>query len=279
MKKLTALLLAILLCTACIAALTACGESSPYNNVTIKETTLVDEKGILAVAKRFGKYDSDTLSAECALIIDITNNSDKTVSFSLINMAVNGCVLDDSVGIVLEPGSTQTLPAALDETKLENYGIKTVADLEFCASVLNDKTYEDIVVTDPITIKTSAYEGFNYEYDESGTVMYDADGVKIVIKDGLIKDDFFGSYVNLYVVNQTDKTIDVSVVQGKVNGKTAQITAGSYTPPGKRNISILSMDEKDRPEQVDSFTLSFSVSDWDTGEVLVEKTEPVTVKF
>lgn len=284
MKKLTALLLALMLC---VSALTACGEngaadvekSAPGGEAAIEETTVLDEQGFVAVAKSLGKFDSEWMICDYALAIDVTNNSDKTVSIGIRNFSVNGCMFDDSVGIRVEPGKTETLPADIDTTTLKNYGIGTIADLEFKVVVEDDDTYVTLLESEPVTIKTSAYEGFEYTYDESGTILYDADGVKIIAKDELIDDDFFGEYVNLYVINQTDKYIDVSVEEGSANGKAANIGVGSYTPAGKRSINILSIEEEDRPEKLESLTLSFSISDEDNGDVIVEKTDPVTLTF
>jgi len=38
-------------------------------------------------------------------------------------------------------------------------------------------------------------------------------------------------------------------------------------------------DGEEKPEKIESFTLSFSISDADTGDVIVEKTDPVTLNF
>lgn len=276
MKKILALLIALLLC---MTTLAACGDTQNTDEVTIEETTVLDEQGVVAVAKRVGKYEGEWLSCDHALVIDITNNTEKAISVSLKNLSVNGCFFDNSIGRDVQPGETDTLPAILDETALENYGISTIADLEFIVEVEDADSYETLIESDPISIKTSAYEGFEYQYDESGTVMYDADGIKIIAMNGLLEDDIFGPYINLYVVNQTDKNIDVSVVESAVNGEKMDLSVGSYTPAGKRNINILSIDGEERPEKVESFTLSFSIEDWDSGDVIVEKTEPVTVTF
>lgn len=272
------------------AALAACGSTqnsdpdsrnpnSGTDAVTIAETPVMDEQGIVAVAKRIGKYECEWFTYDLALVVDVTNNTDKAVSVSVMNLCVNGCVFDGSAGFDIQPGETGSVPAMLDEIAMQNYGITTIADLEFYLEVQDAESFQTLIESDPVSIKTSACEGFEYRYDESGTVLYDADGVKIIAKDGLIEHEFIGPYINLYVVNQTDRNIDVSVVDGAVNGEKAELGVGSYTPSGKRSINILSIESEERPEKVESFTLSFSIDDWDTGESIVEKTDPVTVTF
>ena len=287
MKRLFAFLLAVMICA---VALAACGNTqntdsntqdsqSNSGEVTIEETTVFDDQGIVAVAKSLGKYENDWMVFDLALVVDVTNNTEKAVSASVRNLCVNGCVFDSSIGIEIQPGETGAVPALLEDTAMNNYGITTIADLEFSVEIEDADSYQTLIESDPVSIKTSAYEGFDYKYDESGTVLYDADGVKIIAKDGLIEDEFLGPYINLYVVNQTDKNIDVSVVESAVNGAKMDMSVGSYTPAGKRSINILSIDSEDRPEKIESFTLAFSIYDWETGDVIVEKTEPVTLEF
>ena len=284
MKRLLAFLLAVMICA---VALTACGNTqntdsdtqSDSGKVTIEETTVLDEQGIVAVAKSIGKYESDWVGFDLALVLDVTNNTKKAVSVSARNLCVNGCVFDNGYGIDIQPGETSSVPAMLDETAMKNYGITTIADLEFTIEVQDAESYQTLFESDPVSIKTSAYEGFEYKYDESGTVLYDADGVKIIAKDGLFEDEFLGPYINLYVINRTDKSIDVSVVESAVNGEKADMSVGSYTPAGKRSINILSIDGEEYPEKVESFTLAFSICDWETGDAIVEKTEPAALTF
>lgn len=287
MKRLLAFLLTVMICA---AVLSACGSTqntgsdtqntqSSSGEATIEETTVLDEQGIVAVAKSLGKYEGEWLSCDHALVLDVTNNTEKAVSVSLKRLSVNGCFFDDSMGVDVQPGETTELPAMLDDITLENYGITTVADLEFSVGVEDAESYQTLFESDPVTIKTSAYEGFEYQYNESGTVMYDADGVKIIAMDGLHEHDFFGPYINLCVINQTDKNIGVRVADSAVNGENIALGTGSYTPAGKRSINILSIEGEDRPEKVESFTLSFSIEDWDSGDVIIEKTDPVTITF
>ena len=286
MKRLLALLLAVMICA---AALAACGGTQNTDNnqnsqsnsgdVTIEETKVFDDQGIIAVAKSLGKYESEWFSCDLALVLEVTNNTEKAVSISVRDFFVNGCLFDSSYGIEVQPGKTDSVPAMLDETAMNDFGITTVADLEFSIEVQDAESYQTIIESDPISIKTSAYEGFEYKFDESGTVFYDADGVKIIAKNELIDNEYLGPYINLYVINQTDKNIDVRVVEGAVNGEKMDVSVGSYTPAGKRSINILSIDSENRPEKIESFTLSFSIYDWDTGDVIVEKTDSVTITF
>ena len=279
MKKIIALLMALMLCA---AAFTACKSESSQDgknaDVTVEETTILDEQGIKAVVKGYGKYEGELLSFDRELLIDVTNNTEKAISFGLGNCSVNGIVTESHYFFTVEPGKTETCPAVFEMSPLEALGVTTVADYEFNAVVQDNETSETIFESEPISIKTSAYEGFEYNYDESGTVLYDADGVKIIAKD-VVEDEFFGLSVNIYIVNTTDKNLDISVAEGTCNSKTADIMFGSTVYAGKRAYNSLSFGEEDRPEKIESLTVSFVIYDWDSGECIVEKTDPGTVTY
>lgn len=287
MKKFLALLIALLLC---VTALAACGNSqktgsdaqssqSSSGEVTVEEQTIFDDQGIKAVVKGIGKYESDLVSFDQALLIDVTNSTGKNLSFGLSHCSVNGYMIDSNYNYTIEAGKTDTYPGVFDSANLEALGITTIADYEFCIVAEDEETYETLFESDPISVKTSAYEGFEYTYDENGTVLYDSDGIKIIAQDQ-VEDEYLGPGVKICVVNNSDKGIAVGVASGSVNSKEVNdFFFGADPAAGKHSIELLSIGEEERPEKIESLTLSFSIYDWDTGDAIVEKTEPATVTF
>lgn len=281
MKKSIAILLVLILCLATLAACGESGQSSADQSaaVTVEEQTVLDEKGITAVVKGYGKYESELLTFDRVLLIEVTNSTEKDISFGLNDCFINGVSTDSSYYFTIGAGKTEPYPAVFDETKLEALGIKTYEEYEFCIAVQDGETNETLIETKPISVKTSAYKDGNFDYDVEGTVLYDANDVKIIALKDLVDSDIFGQYVNLYVINNTDKMIDVSVVESTLNGKAAEMSVGSYTAAGKRSVNILSVDDEKKPDKIESLTLSFSISDTETGDMIVEKTEPVTLTY
>lgn len=286
MKKISKILAAIL-APAMLLSLYACGgdNGSEENaqiadnpEVKIEETVLADEQGIKAVAKSFGKYEGELFPSDYALMIDVTNNTDKNVSVGLNNASVNGYMVGTNFSINIEPGKTELYPASFNDFDIEKYGITTFADFEFCFKAEDADTNETIIETKPISIKTSAADSYDYKYDESGKVVYDADGVKIIAKN-TFEDDFLGQCVNFYVSNQTDKNISVMANEGTVNGKPAEIIFGSDVFSGKHAIDMLSLGENDRVDKIESLTLKFTIYDSDSGEPIVEPIDSIDVTF
>ena len=271
-----------LILAGCLALLSSCFEWLPWGansgEVTVKETTILDENGIKAVVKGYGSYKSDLLGLDRVLLIDVTNGSERSVSFGLGNASINGVMTDAQYYLGVMPGETVTFPAIFDEAPLEFFGITTIADYEFSVVLEDADTFETILETDPVQIKTSAYEGFDYSFDDSGTVLYDEGGVKIIAK-GTDVSEHLGPVVNLCVINSSGRNLDFSVVEGSVNGQEAEMYGGSLVRAGKRLFNRLSIEEGSQPEKIETLTVSFAFYDWDTGEQIVEKTAPATVTF
>ena len=281
MKRLLALFLAVMICA---TALAACGSTQNSGaqgagEVTVEEQTIYDDQGIKAVVKGYGSFENELLSFDNELLIEVTNDTDKKISFGLNHCSVNGYMVESYYYISIEAGKTDTYPVAFDSTALESLGVTTIADYEFSIVVQDEETYETFIESDPISVKTSAYEGFEYQYDESGSVVYDADGVKIIAKD-LVEDEYFGLCVKLYAANDTDKNIVINAETCSVNEKEVQdFIFGSELSAGKHSVDLLTFGEDERPEKIESLALTFSIYDSDSGDVIVEKTEPATVTF
>ena len=117
------------------------------------------------------------------------------------------------------------------------------------------------------------------DYDESGTVAYDKDGIKIVLKD-TYEEEYLGQCIAVYVSNQSDKNISVAGAETvSVNGKEVTPFFGSDVMKGKHDITYISFDEAENISKIENFEGSFCIYDHDTGDVLVEKTEPVSVAY
>ena len=284
MKRLLTFLLAIIICASALAACgnTQTGDSNSPNaagEITVEEQTILDDQGIKAVVKGYDKFENELLSYDRALLIEVTNSTDKNITFGLSQLSVNGYMLEAYYSVTVEAGKTETYPVVFNESALESLGVTTIADYEFRIAVDDEETLESLIESDPVSIKTSAYEGYEYKFDESGTVLYDADGIKIVAKD-LTEDEYFGACARFYVANGTDKAIGVTIKSCSVNGKDVEDVAfGSELSAGKHSIDLLSFGEEERPKKIESLTLSFSIYDWDTGDTIVEKTEPATVTY
>jgi hypothetical protein len=284
MKKILALLTAAILC---VSLLASCGNSNggsgakpASGSVTVDETVLVDEKGVKAVLTGIGEFKNELLTLDDVLLIDVTNNTANTINFSLTECSVNGWMIDADYGYDIEAGKTMTFPGCFNETMRKTCGVTTFADFRFRVVIesQNGEDTETLIETDPISIKTSAAADFQYEYDESGTPVYDKDGVKIIARE-VFDDEYLGKCVRFYVSNQSDRMISVNAInEAKINGKDTDVSLGADVAPGMHALAALcGFDEL--KDDITELTVSFEIYDFDTGDAIVEQTDPVTVTF
>ena len=289
MKKIIALVMAVILCA---SVFTACGEKQktapkgyPSDAVnkdddteTIKQFVLCNQKGITVTSKSIGYSEAGGKLTHKALYLNVKNNSKKDVDVGIIKSSVNRYMIPSDSTVKVKAGKSKDFSASFDVTKLNNSEITTFAELEFVVTVKDSETGEDIIVTDPIRIKTSAADGFEYKSDQSGTSAYMGNGIHIVIQE-IYYDEFSGQCINVFVSNNSKRNISLSLEDSKLNGKKVEAIYCSDVLARKKDVSPIAFDADLEGEKIEEFTTSFSIVDSDTNKTIVKKTKPVTVKF
>lgn len=290
MKKLIAIIIAAVLCASLIASCSGSddkGSSEASQNgsaeqaesfETVKQYVLVGEKGVQVTTKNIGRSMSEDVDADKALNIEVDNGSDKGIEVGIINSSINGYMIPCDVTVTVNSGEKKILAAAFDEIKLMNSDITTFANIELAVSVKDIETGDDIIEPKIKTIKTSAAEGFEYKYDESGTTAYDSGGIKIVVKDKYV-DEFSGQCVKLYTANLGKESISISTVDTFINDKKTESILYADVLPNKSDVSAIAFELPDDVEEIKKIKTSFVIYNSDTGKVIVDKTKPVTVEF
>lgn len=292
MKKLIALILSVIICAALFSS---CGEEkkskssskvseTQSDEVTVdsvekvKQISLVSEKGITIATQNLGQTESDGKITYKALYLDVRNNSDKDIDIALTQSSVNDYMIPVDVVGSVGAGERKTIAASFDDTKLRNSGITTFAKMVFCVSVADSDSGDEIITTKPIEVKTSEFDSYEYNFDESGTSAYSGNDIEIIIKD-VYTDDEAGQCVKVYVSNLSERNIAVSITGSTVNGKKVEALFCSDVLAGKHDVSTIVFEQSDGISIVHKLKTSFVINDYDSGKVIVKKTDPVTVDF
>lgn len=85
--------------------------------------------------------------------------------------------------------------------------IETIADLQFYIHVVDSDTFEALADSELISLSTSA-TGLEQPVDETGDVLYDENGIKIVRK-GLKQDIIWDGTIVFYMANTSGQPITV----------------------------------------------------------------------
>ncbi len=90
-------------------------------------------------------------------------------------------------------------------------------NISFDLAIIDPSTFMTLSESELISLDTNYVGTYTQEYDDSGTVIYDANDIKVVSK-GIESDNIFGQSLNFYIENNTDKTIIVQSDNVSVNG-------------------------------------------------------------
>ncbi len=254
--------------------------TTTFADAFIEETELYNSDGITVTAIGFNA-DAD-FGPEVA--VRVVNESDMTVDVVAEDVAVNGYMLDPGLlYIVAGPGETVDGDITLYGTFLDARGIDTVAEVSLNIAVMDDLTYSDIGLGDRITLMTSAAEDFDQEVDDSGEVIYDKDGIRVVSR-GLVKDSFWDGDLVLYMENNTDKYIGISSADVSVNGMPEEYTtlwADLYADTrtvGGMYLMDIEDQEIESIDDVKEISLKIQIIDQNLGEQ-IDESDRIILQF
>lgn len=261
MKKIIAIVLAFVM----LLSLTACGGSSneeikqPSNSsiennsssgeskqpeqssnsvtskATIDETVLVDEAGVKITAKSLET--GGLFGDEIKLLIE--NNSGKDLTFQCRNASVNGYMVETMMSVNVANGKKANDSLTFMASDLKICGISTIADMEFSFHVFTSDDWNTYLDTPQIQIKTSVADTYQYTFDDSGDIIYDDNGVKVVLKGTDSNISFMGPSLIVYIENNTDKNVTIQSRDTSVNGFMINTIFSADVVAGKHAIDTI----------------------------------------
>ena len=295
MKKRT---LALILMVTVLASimLTGCGDSEPSNDkeivedtdkedkedsskdsdkATIEEAVLLDEKGIKITATGL---DEGIFGTDLKLLIE--NNGEINVTIQARDASVNGYMVDTMMSEDVAAGKKAN--TELTFSIPEDANIKTIASMEFKFHIFETDSWDDYLDSDTVEVETSAADSYEQSYDDSGKVLYEGKGIKIIGK-GLSSDDsFFGPGLLLYIENNSDKDITVQARDTSVNGFMIDPTMSQDIVSGKKALTAVTFFESDLEdngiEEIEVIETSFHVFEMEDWDDIVD-TEAIEIKL
>ena len=266
----------------------------------VEGTVIYDANDIKITAGEFTtckEYDD-----EPALALDIVNNTGKELTLYKLPMSMGGwmedlyCLTVDETGYINMDG-TFTIPAENDTNRyylhvgnfiLEKYGLAEIPDIEFGFEIYAGEDAEEPFMTDLVDVVNPGYTGGAPEPDESGEVMYDKDGVKIIMQGETYDADYWGPQIKLYASNNSDKTVFIRIPETTLDGTAFDTYGDMIIAPGKREseeVAFAFIDDFGRSmtevEPVSEITMKFDIYEYDQqgDNILLDSSEPITVNY
>lgn len=247
--------------------------------VTVAEQVLYDANNVKITATGLSEDDS-WFGTSLTLLIE--NNSDQSLTIQARDANVNGYMVDTSMSANVAAGMKANDSLVFQTSGLEECGIEQIASMEFSFTMLNSDTFETVFDSDVITVNTSIAEGYTQTYDDSGTVLLDANGIKIVGKGLSTDDSFWGPGVILYIENNSDQNIEVQTRDTSVNGFMVTSTISESVLVGKKAITAVQFYDTDLESNgitdITSVNLSFHIFNSASWDAILDS-DPITITF
>ncbi len=234
--------------------------------VTLDEQVVYDGNGIKITAT--GLEDA-MFGTDLKLLIE--NNTSQNITVHADNVNVNGYMVSTIMAVDVAAGKKVNDDITIETSGLKDCGIETIASIELNFRVSDSDTYSTIFSTEPIKIDTSAAASYTQTYDDSGNVLVDANGVRIISK-GLSEDDsFWGPGQILYIENNTDTNITVQAKDVSINGFMVQSSMSEDVAAGKKALTAIQFFSSDLEDNgitevtdLEFYFHIYNADNWDT---------------
>lgn len=246
--------------------------------VTIKEQVIYEGNDIVVTVKGFST--ESIFGPEVKVLIE--NNSVNNITVQTRKSSVNGLMAETMFSAEVAAGKKANDAITFVSSGLKAAGITTIKDIEFSLHIYETESMDTIVDTDSIKLKTSADESFVQKFDDSGSIVYDADGIKVVVKEMNSSESFWGSDIYFFIDNNSAKDITVQARDVSVNGFMIEPMFSVDVVSGKKALDTMTFVESDLTEnnikEIKSLEFKLHIFDTDTWDT-IKDTDIIKVSF
>lgn len=240
---------------------------------SIEETVLIDSNGIKITAK---EYVTDSILGDGIKLL-IENSSDKDYTVGCDALIVNDYMITDLFVSEIAAGKSANETMHLYSTELKAAGIDSVGKIEMYFHAY-DADWNYLFKNEYTEIQTSEYANMDTTPDDTGTELYNADGIRIVGK-AVDENSFWGTAILLYIENNSGKNVGISVDDMSINGFMMSPFFSTTVYDGKKDIddiTVFSNDLKENGiESIEEVELKFHIYDADSFST-IKDTDPIT---
>ena len=246
---------------------------SGASKVSIDEQVRVDQDGIKITAT---DYTTDSIWGDGIHLI-IENNTDRDYTVGCDALIVNDFMISDLFVSDVAAGKKASETMYLSSSELKAAGIDTVGKVEMYFHAYDDDL-DDLFRKVYAEIHTSEFDNMDTSADDSGTELYNNNGIRIIGKT-VDEDSFWGMAILLYCENNSGRNITIHVDDMSINGFMMTPYFASTIYDGKKafdDITIMSSDlESSGVQTIEEAELKFRINDEDTYDT-IDETEPIS---
>lgn len=248
---------------------TTAEEAQNDARATVEETVLYDQDGVKVTLNGID-FEGSFFGPELNVLIE--NNSDKTVTVQTSDgCSINGYMADPMLSCEVTAGKKANDTITLSGSIFENANITDIATIDLKLHVYDSEAWKKIGEGEFVTVNTSIVETYVQEYDDSGEVIFEAEGIKVISKGLREEESLFGPEIEFYVENNSDKEIYLQAGESSINGFMVDGMMSCNVRPGKKAITSLSFFSSDLEangiEAIEEIDLIFKILDSGFGTI------------
>lgn len=284
-KKILGTVLSAVFAAVMLSSLVACGgnggETTPVGGVTASKT---QSNVVTATIEETVMWDNDDIKVTALsltsdqyyhiLNLQIENKTGKELYVMASRTAVNSFVVEPTMGVKVPAKSTAN---GEFKVRLDAVAANVIADIETRFSY-SSSDYTVNRKTKRVKIETSAAASYDYSYDESGTVLHDENGIKIVCQ-GF--NDEGNPMIYLSSTGELSEGCCVEAYEVYINGKKSYSNYCEWVFTNTRNVAEMELDDEDldgnKLGEVESLKVSFKINKENMADSRPVKTKLVEI--
>lgn len=251
-------------------------ETVTSSEITLAEQEVYNDNGIVVTVT--GIDTNSMWGTDISVLVE--NSSEQNVTVQTRNGSINGYMMDFQMSCDVAAGKKANDSITIMSEDLEISGVDTVSSIEFTLTMFDSDSWNDIATSDTISLTTNVTD-YVQKYDDSGEVIYDENGIKIVSK-GIVEDEIWEPEVVLYIENNTDAAITVQPRDTSINGFMVDASMSSDITVGKKivdEITFLTDDlDTNGITEIEELETAFAIFDMESWEDIIT-TGPITISF
>ncbi len=201
-------------------------------DIVVENTVLINKDDVIITATGI---EQGLLGTELKLLIE--NNTNINLTFNIRDVSVNGFMVNAPFTEIINAGEKLNTCLNFEKESLKECDIDIFAYMEFSFEVSKTEAGEVYLDTDIIKLETTVSSIYTQKVDDSGDVLYDDNGIKIVKKGLAPGDSTFGPGVILYVENNSTKNYTLQGCTASVNGYEMGTILSQEVTAGKKSIT------------------------------------------
>lgn len=246
--------------------------------VEVEEQILFDQDEIKITLKSL--KDDGMFGPSLQVLVE--NDSEQPITVQTRDSSVNDLMIETMFSCDVVPGKKANDSITFMSSDLKNSGVTTIQNIEFKFHAFNSDTWDGILDSDTIIIKTSADQSYVQDYDDSGVLVLDENGIKIVMRKVNSSDSFWGADVYVYIENNSGDDITIQTRDVSINGFMVSPIFSSEIVAGKKVYDTITFFESDLLDNditsIDNMELNFHIFESKSWDAILD-TQMIEVTF